>query len=137
MSNNKYLGTNKIFVFSSNRPGRHGKGSAKHALENYGAIYGIGEGLVGNSYAIPTKDGDSFKGGRLWTLPLNEIKKHVDIFTQFAIQHPELEFEVIKIGCGLAGYKTEQIAPMFVSVPDNCILPDEWINFYTITDFHD
>ena len=113
----------QIFVFGSNLAGRHGKGAALWARKHRGAIYGQGEGLQGTSYAIPTKD------QRLNPLSLNQIKKHVDKFVEFAKLHPELDFLLTRIGCGLAGYTDSQIAPMFSDTPPNCILPDEWIEF--------
>lgn len=111
---------NAIFVFGSNLAGRHGAGAALTATQNYGAIYGQGIGLAGNSYAIPTKD------TKLKTLPLEIIQKHVHDFITFATEHSELEFFVTRIGCGLAGYQDEQIAPMFTECPQNIELPLEW-----------
>lgn len=110
----------QIFVFGSNLAGRHGAGAAKFARENHGAIYGYGEGIQGNSYAIPTKDID------IKTLPLEEIKKFVEEFKKFAAENDRYEFNVTRIGCGLAGYKDHQIAPMFRGSPSNCNLPREW-----------
>ena len=118
----------KIFVFGSNLAGRHGKGAALFAKQNHGAIYGQGIGLQGNSYAIPTKD------KYIKTLPLSEISNHVFDFLVFAEKNPELTFVVTPIGCGLAGYTPEQIAPMFIDAPNNCILPPEFkavLNLYT------
>lgn len=112
--------TKKIFVFGSNLAGRHGAGAAKYARQHYGAIYGQGIGLQGDSYAIPTKDHN------IETLPLSEIKRYVDMFLAFARSNPKLEFQLTRIGCGLAGYKDEQIAPMFVGLPRNVIVPEEW-----------
>lgn len=110
-----------IFVFGSNLAGHHGKGAAKYALDNYGAIYGRGIGLQGHSYAIPTKD------AKLKTLPLTEIKKYVDEFLEFAIIAKEhYDFFVTSIGCGLAGYTFEQIAPMFKGHPDNVFLSEDF-----------
>lgn len=109
-----------IFVFGSNLAGRHGKGAAKFALENHGAIYGVGIGRQGNSYAIPTKD------RQIRTILLSEIATYVSDFLDYARAHPELEFEVTKIGCGLAGYYEHSIAPMFKGAPENCHLPDEF-----------
>lgn len=110
----------KIFVFGSNEAGRHGAGSAKAAVEKFGAIYGRGTGLQGNSYAIATKS------KTLQVLSLSEIKAHVDIFLEFAQQHQEMQFHLVAIGCGRAGYSPEQIAPMFQNAPDNCQLPKEF-----------
>lgn len=108
-----------IFVFGSNLAGRHGKGAALYARQHHGAIYGQGEGLQGDSYAIPTKD------ACLRTLPIDEIAKHVGIFLTFARRGVE-QFEVTRIGCGLAGYTDAQIAPMFKDAPANCTLPPGW-----------
>lgn len=108
-----------IFVFGSNLAGRHGRGAAYFARQHHGAIYGQGEGLQGDSYAIPTKD------AALRTLSLVTIKQHVETFLAFARQSDCL-FTVTRIGCGLAGYSDVQIAPMFANAPPNCILPDGW-----------
>lgn len=110
-----------IFVFGSNLVGRHGKGAALFAKNHRGAIYGRGEGLQGNSYAIPTKD------AHLKTLPLNNIMLGVARFIKFATEHPELTFELTPVGCGLAGYKPSQIGPMFSSAPPNVKKPKEFL----------
>lgn len=107
-----------IFVFGSNLAGHHGKGAALHAYQKQGAVYGVGEGRTGNSYAIPTKD------RKLKSLPLNIIEGHVQTFLRYARRHPELEFRVTKVGCGLAGYSPEQIRPMFEDAPENCKFTD-------------
>lgn len=109
-----------IFVFGSNLAGRHGKGAALTARLEHGAIYGQGEGLQGQSYAIPTKD------HRIRTLPTDIIYRHVFRFLMFAQSHPELEFKVTRIGCGLAGYNDSDIGPMFVGAPSNVHLPKGW-----------
>jgi hypothetical protein len=115
----------RIFVFGSNRSGRHGKGAALFARQNHGAIYGQGEGRQGDSYAIPTKDES------LDPLTLDEISDHVHIFLGYARAHPELLFEVTRVGCGLAGYSDSQIAPMFRSLPANCVVAPEWLPYVT------
>jgi hypothetical protein len=111
-----------IFVFGSNLAGRHGKGAALYARKHHGAVYGQGRGRQGNSYAIPTKD------SYLETLPLSAIEGYVDRFLAYAADHPELTFQVTAIGCGLAGYKPEQIAPMFENALTNVELPPEFEN---------
>lgn len=113
-------GMRVIFVFGSNLAGRHGAGSALAAVRAHGAIYGQGVGLQGNSYAIPTKDAN------LHRMPLAAIKPYVDDFLQFAREHPELQFRVVRIGCGLAGYSNKQIAPMFVGATSNVWLDQYW-----------
>jgi hypothetical protein len=112
-----------IFVFGSNLAGRHGKGAALYARQHYGAVYGKGLGRTGDAYAIPTKD------RYLKTIPLPEIRNYVDDFIVYARQHHELTFIVTRIGCGLAGYRDDNIAPMFVGAPTNCVLPVEWKNY--------
>ena len=109
-----------IFVFGSNLAGRHGKGAALSALHEHGAIYGQGEGRQGNSYALPTKDWD------LRPLSLLSIDLSVEHFLEYAEAHPELEFNVTRVGCGLAGYADEEIRPMFKDAPANCRLPEGW-----------
>lgn len=111
-----------IFVFGSNLAGRHGKGAALTARQMYGAKNGQGIGRQGQSYAIPTKD------CMLKPLPLKDIKKYVDAFLEHARVFPDDTFQVTTIGCGLAGYKPEQIAPMFKDAPSNCKLPEEFNN---------
>lgn len=109
-----------IFVFGSNLAGRHGKGSALAAVKNHGAIYGIGFGLQGQSYAIPTKSKD------LQILPLETIAWHVEVFEIFALNHNQFTFNVVAIGCGLAGYNSVQIRPLFKFRPSNVVLPLEF-----------
>jgi len=110
-----------IFVFGSNLQGRHGAGSALAALEEHGAILGQGEGLQGNSYAIPTKN------KYMRVMSLDKIETYVVEFRQFAIDHPEMEFNVVAIGCGFAGYTPEDMAPMFTDMPENVKLPPEFV----------
>lgn len=109
-----------VFVFGSNLAGRHGKGAALHARKHHGAEYGVGVGRTGNAYAIPTKD------SAITTLPLAQIEPFVRQFIDYASAHQGLNFEVTRIGCGLAGYTDEQIAPLFQGAPDNCQLPEGW-----------
>lgn len=109
-----------IFVFGSNLAGRHGKGAALTAFREHGAIYGQGLGLQGNSYAIPTQDEN------LKSLPLNRISQYVNTFIKFAKLNPDMKFNVTRVGCGFAGYEDQDIAPLFINAPDNCILPVGW-----------
>ena len=104
----------QVFVFGSNLQGHHDGGAARVARERFGAIYGQGVGLQGQSYAIPTMN-----------LTLGEISRYVDEFIWFADSHPEMTFMVTRIGCGIAGYRDEEIAPLFAkaySLP-NVFLP--------------
>lgn len=109
-----------IFVFGSNLAGIHGAGSAAHALESHEAIWGVGVGLQGNSYAIPTKDKN------LESLEIEEISKYVAVFLVFAVMNPEMTFNVVKIGCGLAGFTEAQMKPLFAGAPANVNLPKGW-----------
>lgn len=110
----------KVFVFGSNLAGRHGKGAALNAVREHGAIYGQGVGRQGGSYAIPTKDLN------IKALPLQNIKRHVDDFLKHARNNNMDDFQVTRIGCGLAGYKDKDIAPLFRDAPPNCVLPRGW-----------
>jgi len=112
---NIWMNTNKIFVFGSNTEGRHGKGAALEAKLKHGAKYGQSKGLQGNSYAIITKD---LKKG-IRSVSLDSIKQQVDEFIDFAINRPYLEFYVCELSCGLAGFKIEEIAPLFINSPKN------------------
>lgn len=110
----------EIFVFGSNLAGRHGMGSAAEAVRNHGAQYGVGFGRTGRAYAIPTKD------EKLNVLPLQTIAIHVKYFIQYAKLNDDYTFNIVAIGCGLAGYKPSEVAPMFKSAPSNCKLPKEF-----------
>lgn len=114
-----HLATNEIFVFGSNLDGAHGGGAARLAYNRFGAVWGQGVGLQGQCYAIPTMHGG-----------VDVIKPYVDEFISFARQHPEYLFLVTKIGCGIAGFRDEDIAPLFASAIDveNVILPESFVN---------
>lgn len=116
---------NDIFVFGSNLAGIHGRGSALHARQYFGALQHVGVGRQGNAYAIPTKD------RRLKSLPLDTIALHVKDFLVYAREHPELTFTVVEIGCGLAKYDPPDIAPMFKGYPSNVKLPMEFMRILT------
>lgn len=109
-----------ILVFGSNLAGRHGAGAALDARRNWGAELGIGVGLTGDAYAIPTKDAD------LEVLPISVIGDHVETFLQFAARMPHLEFCVTKVGCGLAGYSEGEMLDLFNDAPENVVLPPGW-----------
>jgi len=111
----------QVFVFGSNLAGIHGAGSALEAVQKHRAVHGEGVGFHGRSYAIPTKDKN------LKVLPLEVIKEHIKVFIEFAERMKSvMDFNVVKIGCGLAGFKEEQIKPLFKNAPDNCNLPIGW-----------
>lgn len=108
------------FVFGSNQAGRHGKGAAKDAADHYGAVYGIGEGYSGRSYAIPTKD------KAIKSRSLDEIRGSVARFLKQASQREDITFQVTRIGCGLAGFKDADIAEIFEDCSPNVLLPRKW-----------
>lgn len=103
-----------IMVFGSNAEGNHAAGAAKHAVEKHGAIMGKGHGFQGDSFAVITMSGFA------------ELKYRVSILLDHANLNPDLRFFVTPIGCGIAGYKPEQIAPLFSDAPPNCTLPEGW-----------
>lgn len=117
------LKENEIFVFGSNLQGMHGGGAARLAYEKFGAIWGQGVGLQGQSYGIPTMHGG-----------VDAIKPYVDEFIEFTKSHPELTFLVTRIGCGIAGFRDEEIAPLFKECieMENVCLPKSFTNIFRI-----
>lgn len=111
------LQPNEIFVFGSNLSGMHGGGAARLAYQKFGAIWGQGVGLQGQSYGIPTMQGG-----------VDTIKPYVDEFIEFAKTHPQLNFLVTEIGCGIAGFSVEEIAPLFKQAieVENIYLPERF-----------
>lgn len=116
------LTDSQLFVYGSNIAGKHGAGAAKYAHKKFGASWGRCHGFDNQSYGIPTKD------AQLNVLPLERIAKYVQNMIDDARNYPEKTFLVTKIGCGLAGYKPEQIAPLFKDAIDveNVHLPQEF-----------
>jgi hypothetical protein len=112
------LSSNEVFVFGSNIDGHHGGGAARTALNKFDAINGQGVGLQGQSYGIPTMHGG-----------IETIAPYVDEFIDFAIEHPKKFFYVTRIGCGIAGFRDEEIAPLFKRALnlDNVCLPKAFI----------
>lgn len=112
------LADDEIFVFGSNLEGLHGGGAALLAYERFGAIWGQGTGLQGKSYGIPTMHGG-----------IDAIAPYVDEFIAFAREHRELKFLVTEIGCGIAGFTVEEMAPLFKDAIDeeNIYLPQRFI----------
>ena len=112
------LADDEIFVFGSNLEGLHGGGAALLAYERFGGIWGQGTGLQGKSYGIPTMHGG-----------IDAIEPYVDEFIAFAREHRELKFLVTEIGCGIAGFTVEEMAPLFKDAMDeeNIYLPQRFI----------
>ena len=107
------LTDDEVFVFGSNLEGMHGGGAAYYAFKHFGAVMGCGVGLRGQSYAIPTMQGG-----------VETIEPYVSSFISFAKEHPELFFYVTRIGCGIAGFRDKEIAPLFreaVGVENLCL----------------
>lgn len=109
-----------VMVFGSNTIGRHGRAAALFAARYKGAVEGVGEGLRGDSYALPTKS------AALKTLSLAQIQASVERFIAFARGTPDRRYHVTRVGCGLAGYTDADIAPLFAGAPVNCVLPYLW-----------
>ena len=111
------LKQNEIFVFGSNLAGAHGGGAARLAYNRFGAIWGQGVGMQGQSYAIPTMQGG-----------VDTIRPYVDEFIKFARENRNLIFLVTRIGCGIAGFTDDEISPLFKQAHevDNIILPVGW-----------
>jgi hypothetical protein len=120
----------RVFVFGSNRLGIHGAGAARYARDQLGAVTGVGEGRTGRAYALPTCSAPGVP------LTIDEIKAHVDQFLSYAytieeedvlaIGRVSVRFFVSTVGCGLAGFREETIAPLFATAPSNCDLPPRW-----------
>lgn len=112
------LKADEIFVFGSNLAGMHGAGAAYVAFQKFGAVMGCGVGLRGQSYAIPTMQGG-----------VETIKPYVDEFISFAKSRPDLFFYVTRIGCGIAGFRDREIAPLFKDAAgvENICLPKSFM----------
>lgn len=111
------LKENEIFVFGSNLEGEHGGGAARTAHDKFGAIWGQGTGLQGQSYGLPTMHGG-----------VEEIAPYVDEFIDFAVSNPHLIFLVTRVGCGIAGFHDSEIAPLFSRAKgiSNIYLPESF-----------
>lgn len=111
------LQPDEIFVLGSNLAGMHGGGAARLAYQKFGAVWGQGVGLQGQSYAIPTMQGG-----------VETIQPYVDEFIKFAKQHPQLKFLVTEIGCGIAGFSPSEIALLFEQAREvkNIYLPERF-----------
>lgn len=113
-----HLGEDEIFVFGSNLEGIHAGGAARTAYEKFGAEWGNGVGPQGQSYAIPTMQGG-----------VETIKPYVDDFINLAREWDQNTFYVTRIGCGIAGFTDEEIAPLFDEARDlyNVRLPESFV----------
>lgn len=113
----KSLPEDTVFVFGSNLAGTHAGGAAKTALLHFGAIKGVGRGWSGQSYAIPTMN------EHLQQMPLSQIQHYIEDFKIYTKNHPKIKYFITSLGCGVAGYKVEEIAPMFKGISKNVIFP--------------
>jgi hypothetical protein len=114
------LDDNEIFVFGSNTAGRHGKGAALQAKQQFGAYYGQGEGLMGQSYAFPTLD-ENLQKLPHWRLLLSTAHLYLT-----SVERPDLTFIITKVGCGLAGYDESYMRSFFLYPAPNMVLPEDW-----------
>lgn len=109
-----------VFVFGSNEAGIHGAGAAKAAFDNHGAKWGKSYGHYGDSFAIPTKDEN------IESLPIGRIAQYVEGFLAYTRGHRKITFRVTQIGCGLAGFRASEIAPLFRYASANCEFDQAW-----------
>ena len=116
----EYTKMERVFVFGSNTRGIHRAGAAQHAYKNFGAVWGVGEGMTGCSYAIPTKVTTKIK------MDFDQVAENISKFLRFASQNPQMDFEVTKVGCGYAGHQERDILRLFEDAPRNCHLPPDW-----------
>jgi hypothetical protein len=114
------LQPNEIFVFGSNLRGAHAGGAARLAKDKFGAQEGVGEGLTGQCYAFPTLTANFEKVSRA------ALKASRDRLFAAARQHPEKTFLLTKVGCGIAGFREDEIRPLFENAPSNVVLPEDW-----------
>lgn len=119
----KSLPENTVFVFGSDMAGQHADGAAKTAVEHFGALNGVGRGWSGQSYAIPTMN------EHLQQMPLSQIQHYINHFKIYTKNHSKIQYFVTSLGCGIAGYKIEEIAPMFKGISRNVILPQSFRPF--------
>jgi len=108
------LGPGEVFVFGSNAQGAHGGGAARFAYDRFGAVWGQGEGLQGQSYGIDTMSG------------LAVFEAQARRFVEFAQEHPEMRFLMTEVGCGIAGYTPAEVAVFFRGAPENVVLPESF-----------
>ena len=125
---------NTIFVFGSNPEGRHGAGAAKIAREQFGAIYGQGEGLQGNAYALPTKDLRVKENNSLRSISPEQIIESIKKLYETARQNPDKQFKIAYRNtdeASLNGYTGLEMIDMFIqagSIPSNIVFSEEWVN---------
>ena len=111
------LAPNEVFVFGSNAEGHHGGGAALIAYRDFGAVWGEGHGHHGSTYAVDTMSG------------LDVLAAEAREFVAYTIAHPELRFLLTPVGCGIAGYRPEQVAPLFAEVPSTVTVPQSFVPF--------
>lgn len=110
----------RVFVFGSNEAGVHGAGAAKEAMMKHGMPFGKSYGHYGDSFGIPTKD------ELIEQIPMERLQDYVKGFLAYARGHRHLTFQITRIGCGLAGFKDREIAPLFLDAPKNCLFDKAW-----------
>lgn len=116
----KALPEDTVFVFGSNLAGEHSDGAARVAYQHFGAVRGVGRGWAGQSYAIPTLN------EHIQQMPLSQIEHYVDDFKVYSRNHPKMKYFVTALGCGIAGYKVSDIAPLFKGISKNVIFPESF-----------
>lgn len=126
------LAANCVFVFGSNMAGQHHDGAARVAAQHFGALQGVARGWMGQSYAIPTLN------EHLQSMPLSQIEHYVNDFKIYTHNHPRQHYFITALGCGMAGYKVSEIAPLFKGISENVILPESfkaYVDQHAIAEF--
>ncbi len=114
-------------MFGSNLDGMHEGGAARFAASRHGAELGVGEGITGSSYALPTV------GHMFSRMPMSQVARAVFNFLGFAWAHPEMDFQVTRVGCGIAGFTDADIAALFTNAPANCSFDTAWSSYLPAT----
>ena len=126
------LPENTVFVFGSNLAGQHDDGAARVAAHYFGALKGVARGWMGQSFAIPTLN------EHLQSMPLSQIAHYVNDFKIYTQNHRNNRYFITALGCGMAGYKVSEIAPLFKGISDNVILPESfkpYVDEHAISEF--
>lgn len=113
------LALGEIIVVGSNKDGLHGGGAAAYAHRYFGLVWGCGEGLSGQTYALPTMEG------------IKSFRMAIERFKEFARNHTNIKFYLTRVGCGIAGYRDNQISPLFKDSPSNVVKPENWCGSLT------
>ena len=119
------LPEDQVFVFGSDLAGEHRGRAAQTALQKFGALYGVGRGWSGQSFAIPTRNAHN------QNMPISQIAHYIDDFKTYTLNHPKQTYFVTAVGCGTTGFAISEIAPLFQGISNNVILPQRFAAYLT------